>query len=563
VSRFGTAAVLLLLSLAYAEPGLAESASPEVQACLLSLRDGERARAEAVLGPLEALPYVQADLSVDPEARSVRGTVSLSWSAVGPTRAVQLRLTPNAFGHAAVRLHQPLVNGEPATLFPVSDDLVRVDFPHPLAAGERIRLDVQLTARVPRGAGGGGASLLSSLSLAGAGERTDHGAFSAQEDMLSLVGIVPRPPLLRPDGTVGDGPTGVGDLALYNPANVFLSVSVPSGWRAFAAGAALGETPALGGGTRFRYAIAAARDVVVLVARGYQVARREMSGVALESWFPESLRRPGERLLDQASTLLRAMERRLGPMPYRTLRLVGAPLSGGAGGMEFPGLITVSTPLVQLVENPGRALGLSGLELPPGTAEALSSLVDFTLAHELAHQWFPALVGSDPIAAPLADEALAQAVALLAVEWTQGAAAAKAVDGQQVSGAYTMWRALGGQDGPADRPTSDFPDEMTYAALVYGKGPGLHARQRALVGEGAFLADLRGYVEAHRWGWVDANSLTAFLAQRHPGQAQALRALQRRWWSEAHGDEDLGGSDGAGPLPSEAELEKLLKQLEH
>jgi hypothetical protein len=555
---------LLVLALSLVSSGAsAEQAAPEIQACLLSLREGERARAEAVLGPLDRLPFLEAELTVDPQNRDVQGTVSLTWTAERPTRAVELRLTPNAFGRSLVRLHQSRVNGEPASLVAVSEDLVRVDLPHPVGAGERLRVELQLQARVPRAAGDG--SLLSSLSISGSGERTDHGAFSVQEDVVSLVGILPRPPLTRPDGTQGAGPSGIGDLALYDPANVLLSVTVPRGWRAISAGEALGETPAAGGATRFRFAIAATRDAVLLVTRGHRLARRQVGGVTLESSFPEGLSRVGERLLDQAAQLLQALERRLGPTPYRTLRVVAAPLTGGAGGMEFPGLVTVSTPLVQLAENPGKALGISGVDLPSGSTEALASLVEFALAHELAHQWFPGLVGSDPIAAPVADEALAQALALLAVEWLKGASAARAVDGMQVSGTYRLWRALGGTDAAADRPTSAFPDEMTYAALVYGKAPGLHARQRALLGDGAFLADLRAYVDAHRWGWADAGSLTAFLAGRHPSQAPALRQLQRRWWSEAHGDEDLGGADAASlpGVPSEAELDKLLRQIEH
>ncbi|MGO8969718.1 MAG: aminopeptidase [Myxococcaceae bacterium] len=536
----------------------AELPSPEVQACLTSLREGEQARAEAALGPLSALPFLEADLVVEPEDRSVTGKVSYSWTLHAPSHSLELRLTPNAFGNAPVRLHQPLVNGEPATLAPVTDDVVRVEFPRPLPAGQRVRLELQLVAHVPRGEPD--TSVLTSLSTDSAGRAADHGAFSAQPGVLSLVGILPRPPVTLPDGSRGAGPTGIGDLALYDPANVLLSVSVPRGWQAVAAGAALGETPTAKGGTRFRFGIAATRDVVLLVTRGYRSARREVSDVTVESFFPEELARPAERLLDEAATLLEAMERRLGPTPYRTLRVVAAPLTGGAGGMEFPGLVTVSTPLVQLTEHPGHTLGIPEADLPAGATEMLGALLDFALAHELAHQWFPGLVGSDPIAAPVADEALAQAVALLAVEWTQGAEAAHAVEVQQVSGGYHLWRSLGGQDAAADRPTSAFPDETTYAALVYGKAPGLHARQRALLGDAAFVRDLRVYVDTHRWGWADSSTLTALLAQRHPGQAQALRALQRRWWSEAHGDEDLGGAETG--LPSEAEVEKLMRQIE-
>jgi hypothetical protein len=554
---------LLLLLLALPRAAAAAPGSPEVQACLTSLRDGERARAEAVLGPLEALPFFEADFVVEPDERTVTGKVAYTFTTHGPSNSLELRLTPNAFGNSPVRLHQPTVNGEPATLSPVADDLVRVDFPRGVPSGQPVRVEVQLIARVPRGEAD--ASVLSSLSLGASGDRTDHGAFSAQRDAVSLVGILPRPPLTLPGGGRGAGPSGIGDLALYDPANVLLSISVPSGWQAVAAGAALGETSAGRGGTRFRFGIAAARDVVVLVTRGNRTAHRDVGSVTLETSFPAALSRQASQLLDQGAELLRAMERRLGPTPYRTLRVVAAPLTGGAGGMEFPGLLTLSTSLVQLSENPGRALGLPEAEMPPGAAEALGSLLEFALAHELAHQWFPGLVGSDPIGAPIADEALAQALALLALEWTKGADAARAVQAQQVTGAYQAWRALGGQDAPADRATSAFPDETTYGALIYGKAPGLHARQRALLGDEAFFQDLHAYVDANRWGFVDSSSLTALLAQRHPGQAQALRALQRRWWSEAHGDEDLGSPEAAAlpGMPSWSDLEKLMKQIEN
>ena len=221
------AATLAGLLLLLPGTGSALEASPEVQACLTSLRDGERARAEAVLGPLEALPFFQADLVVEPEERTVTGRVSLTWTPAAESRSLDLRLTPNAFGASVVRLHVPTVNGEPGTLLPVSDDVVRVEFPRALPKGARARVEVELVARVPRGQAA--ASVLSSLSLGASGERTDHGAFSAQPDAVSLVGILPRPPLTLPDGSQGAGPSGIGDLALYDAANVLLSVTVPAG----------------------------------------------------------------------------------------------------------------------------------------------------------------------------------------------------------------------------------------------------------------------------------------------------------------------------------------------
>ena len=130
-------AATLLVGLLLLLPGRGSAleASPEVQACLTSLRDGEQARAEAVLGPLEALPFFEADFVVEPEERTVTGKVSLTFSPPAESRSLELRLTPNAFGASLVRLHQPVVNGEPATLVPVSEDVVRVEFPKALPKG--------------------------------------------------------------------------------------------------------------------------------------------------------------------------------------------------------------------------------------------------------------------------------------------------------------------------------------------------------------------------------------------------------------------------------------------
>jgi len=333
-----------------------------------------------------------------------------------------------------------------------------------------------------------------------------------------------------------------------------LSVEVPVGLAVLSNGAVADSSPSGGGRQRIRFAETELLPsyLVALVAGPLVGSPEDLAGdVPVRTWaLPEKahLAHFGQQAALAALPRLQAY---FGlPYAFGKLDQVAIP-EFEAGAMENAGLITYRE----------LALLVDPVSAPLSVQKRIAEVV----THELAHQWFPGLVGSDPISAPVADEALAQAVALLAVEWTHGADAARAVDAQQVTGAYLAWRGMGGEDAAADRPTSAFADEMSYGALVYGKAPGLHARQRALLGEGAFVQDLRAYVDTHRWGWADSSSLTALLAQRHPGQASALRALQRRWWSEAHGDEDLGSAEtGAVPgVPSWSEVEKLMRQIEH
>jgi len=197
----------------------------------------------------------------------------------------------------------------------------------------------------------------------------------------------------------------------------------------------------------------------------------------------------------------------------------------------------------------------------------LERTLEFTVAHEVAHQYFASLVGSDPIHAPVVDESLAQYAALLYVEWKHGRGAADALRKEALVSSYHLYRLSGGKDGRADRPTSDFADEFEYGALVYGKAPLLHHASRQLVGDVAFLQALRAYVDAYRFKWACKDCFTRELAKASPGNAKRLEGLRVRWWQEAHGDADLGKADlgamlGAQGLGDLGDLKDLQLELD-
>ena len=95
--------------------------------------------------------------------------------------------------------------------------------------------------------------------------RGDYGAFSAADDTVSLVGLMP---MLVPEvaGHRFDAPAGLGDLGSFAPSNFLLSVTAPTPWRVVANGQAVGEVPTGKGATRFAYAVGVAR-----VHRGFAV----------------------------------------------------------------------------------------------------------------------------------------------------------------------------------------------------------------------------------------------------------------------------------------------------
>jgi hypothetical protein len=576
--------VLLLLVSA---PALA-GGSPEVQLCLQHLKSAEKERAAKALGPLEDLPLYRVQLEVDPAKREVKGRVQVEVRAKGRTLSeVYLRVTPNATTGKTVTLADPKVDGKPVKMERPEPTLIRLPLDPPLESGAMATVEVSLQARVPHAKKNVG-SLLGALGSSG--PPGDYGAFSSTSDFVSLVGIVPMMPPMNADGTPWAGPSGIGDLALYDPSHVLATVSVPAGWDVHATGVAMGEVPEKNGVTRFSYAAALVRDFPVFVSRGYESVSKTVDGVTVESFYATRNAAVGKRVLGYTASALEVFDKKLGSLPYKHFRVVEAPLSDGAGGMEFQGLITIGTSLYRGVADPNSIFeGVPGMEMLQGMMQSMGAAqggglagdaspfgnitktlertLEFTVAHEVGHQYFAGLVGTDPIKDPVADEALTQYASVLYFEWAHGKAAAESLRQETLVSSYHLYRMSGGEDGPAHRPTETFSSSMEYGAIVYGKAPLMFHAARKLVGEDTFQRALRSYVDTYRYKWACADCFRKELAKASPSHSTALERIQKRWWEEAKGDEDLGAPSleslmgGMGDMKLDPQTQKMLEEM--
>ncbi|MBL8935576.1 MAG: aminopeptidase [Archangium sp.] len=561
----------LVVALVLCQPALADELAPELQLGLKSLRAQELARLEKAAGPLAEQPLYRADLTVDVTNRKVVGRVALTWTVKGPAlEEVYLRTTPNAAHTDAVAVMNAMVNGQPAVLEHPDATLWRVKLPIEAVEGTVVQVDVQVQAKVPAQPTPGE-------------EVLDHGAFAASPEFASLVGLMPMVPPEKANGELFSAPSGMGDLSAFAPSSFLVSVSVPRGFQVVMPGAALGEVPEPNGRVRFTNAIVGSRDFPIFVARGLEKLTATAGDVTVEAWATKG-HANAKVVLDHAVYAVKELHKRVGPFAWNTFRVVEAPLARGAGGMEFPGLVTVASSLVSGASDPLAALGLSGLGADPAMnalvgpmlKDLLKTSLEFTVLHEVAHQYFACLVGSDAVDEPVADEPLTQHVALLLLEWRKGKKAANDVREGQVKMAYQLWRMMGGRDSKANRPTGEFTSTTEYAGIVYGKAPLLFDAQRKLVGEETWERTLKAYVEQSRYRWVTSKTVTEVAAKQSPSQARQLELLRRRWLEETHGDEDVGtmsledllqgaqqGTGSDAQLDPEAMklLNDLLKQL--
>ncbi|MBX7097800.1 MAG: aminopeptidase [Myxococcaceae bacterium] len=533
--------------------------SVESQLCARSLRPGELERLEQAQGPLDGSDLTRAELELDVGKRRVAGAWHLLATVplAGEPR-LTVRAAANVVAPGAVRLLKLKLDGRPARVSERDGGLWVVALPPGVRPGDRVELEARLEATIPRAA-------VDTDALGAAMGVEDFGLLAATGEVVNLAGLFPL--VERKERAAP--PSGLGDLTAASPQRFLVTVTASKGYRVLASGAQLADAPLPDGRGRFSFAVAGARDFGLLALKGAQVETRRVGEVTVEAWAGPGETEGARRMADTAAQSLEALEARLGPSPYATLRVVSFRLTGGAGGAEFPGLVTVSQQQVKGGADPLEALGLPGFQQLPGAKALLPAVealrrdaLELTVEHEVAHQYFAVLVGSDPVEHPATDEALAQHVALLLHEWRRGAAAAQATRQRELVLGYQVFRFWGGEDEAADRPTTDFRSATEYSALVYGKAPLLYDAERALLGDAAWQEALRRYVAASRWRLAEPRGLTRVAQTLAPAQAQALEQLHTRWWDEAHGDEDLGPMALQAPslAGTDAQTRKLFEQ---
>ena len=197
------------------------------------------------------------------------------------------------------------------------------------------------------------------------------------------------------------------------------------------------------------------RDVVVAAAADYRTTQVLVGDtvvrVAARPGFPAAA------VMRAAKVAVAKLEARLGPYPYRVLRIVQ---TAGGFGMEGPGVAWIPTGV--------------------GTAN-----LAYLVTHEIAHQWFYGLVGSDQAREPFADEAPTDFV---------------------TRDILHMRRASRCTAADLDRPIYRY-SKACYYEVVYIQGGNLLAAARTKMGSTAFWAAIRRYLADNRWGLAGTRTL--------------------------------------------------------
>lgn len=458
---------------------------PELDPTSPSLSSGGRAYLEGA--QLTDAPRYALSAQIDPKTGDVDGRMraEVPTAENGELRFRMLAGLPAL--HTGLAVRDVTVDGRKAQ--PRVDQAL-LTVPAPKTSSGKVVVGARFTYRVPR-AGTTHGRPLTQATIALLSRRADSSQFGHWF------------PVWLPPGADGDPAlSGFGDIGNFAAGAITARVRVPRGWDV-ASGGITADRREADGETTVTESGVGLRDLSLVVARGVQSAEARAGDVTVRATGPRSIDVDGTART--AAAALQTLADRFGPYPWSEVDVIAVSLGPDAGGMEWPG-----------------AVWIDGLADGPQSAA-------LTIDHELAHQWWHALVGNDSIRAPVVDEPLAQYS--MCVVAAAGGAGCDGLAGPGGRG--------GGRTECADRPTTAFASSAQYGALIYDQAPGFYVDLASSVGTDETTAALAGVVTRHAFGVITPAELRDELVAAFPQQADTVRAL----W-----DRDIG-PPGCGVSP--------------
>lgn len=513
---------------------------------------------------LSDLPLYQIDMDLNPILGTIKVHQEVNYKNISQDAISEIvfRTFPNAphlvqdqKGLSLV-LKNLTVQGTPSTAEPIHSTAFRVSFSQPLLPGQRTRIGMDYHLNIPilkKGIDSMGSDISAMLAqLRGNQKPEGYGKFSRRDGVFNLGFFYPIIPARHNKGWDTFLSTGLGDVAHLNVANYLVKLRVPKNMMVASSGIKLGDLP-LGPNPSDKKEVyllgTALRTFAVQLSTRYAVVDKKVGKTNVRYFYIEEQQSKPRVQLNQAAKALRVFEKLFGSYPYPELDIAQAYLKGQAGGIEYPGLVTVAAGLTQ------KATGKTPMQDLLSALFRETKTTEFVIVHEIAHQWWYSLVGSDSNRHPFLDEALANYTAVLYFEAVYGQSAAAQQIETQLTLPYQAFKMMGGVDGVVNRSVNDFSSQLEYAALVYGKGGYFFHTLRKVFGKKAFLRFLRAYASSYAFKIAQPNDMLR-IASRVFAKPKKVKSLYRRWMLETHADQDIKMQDFA-------DLNKLLPALKN
>ncbi len=442
---------------------------------------------------LASMPRYQMQLELDDAASTLTGSMTVTFpnETGSALDFVPFRLYPNAsyYEEGQTSIGRVSVDGiDVAPRFDDSGTVLFVDLSHPLPPGESRTVALDFSTVIPSNASGSFGILNHDI---------DAGRFVLADWYPVVAGWDSSGWRLEPPNEQGD-PT-FSTTSLYD-----VELTAPAGYEVFSTGDA-----AWLDGRTVRIESGPVREFALVLARGLDTRSALAGDTMVHIHVDPAHVEIGQHLLEVAVAALEFYNGTFGDYPFRELDIVETDLSL-AYGVSWSGIVFVDETQLSLAADNVAAL-------------------DFTVFHELGHQWWGAAIGADSNDHTFMVEGLTNATALLAQAAVQGPdAAASSLYAWMVTPYLNMLAGSG--DAVVDVSIFDQPPTAPISTLAYGKGGLGFLAIRNEIGDAAFRTALGSYADRFRLGIAEPVDL---LTEFEIASGRSLHDLWSLWFESA------------------------------
>ena len=446
-------------------------------------------------GVLDGLPGAseyRIDLNIGESFTTIDGRQQVYYTnrEEVPLDRIFLRLFPNALGGEMVVSAVQVGGIEVGTEYRFERTALEVLLPQPLVPGQSavLALDYRITAPETLDKG--------------------YGLISYTRDILALDTPYAAIPVYDDEGWNVETPPANADTS-YNDASFYLvRVTAPAAIDLVATGVAVDQERGSIAQT-VTFALGPARDFFIAGSTRYVSRTAQLGETQVNSYALEGEEEAAGVVLDAAVNALRIFEQRFGTYPYTELDVAATPML--ALGIEYPGTVGISEKVYDPGENPDRRRQVQVLES--------------TVAHEVAHQWFYNLAGNDQVDEPWLDEAAAE---YLMCTYFLDRYGQEAAQGCRESW-EARWDRVDRLPKAVGLPAGEY-EPKEYSPIVYGRGPLFLAALADRMSQQVFDQFLAGYVAHFRWEIATAAD---FRSMAEDACGCELDDLYREWLDPA------------------------------
>lgn len=403
---------------------------------------------------------IQPESFNSPEGLLLQGTVSVFYTNKEdrPLSDIYFHLYPNLPGYGGqMRIQAVAIDDQDATWeMAAEDDALRLSLPAPLPLGASTNITLNYEA------------------LVRAHPQQGYNIFSFTDGTAALAGFYPAVAVYDEEGWNIETPPIYGDAIYLDIALYQVKLTVPAGMIVAASGSLADEAVHSDGTKTLTFASGPIREFYLAMRNDFGVISETVDGIMVNSYYPPELEADGKLALQYAVDSLRVFNKSFGPYPYAELDVVATPTT--AGGVEYPGIVVIA-------EN---VYTQNGIFFP------------HVVAHEVAHQWWYGMVGSDQVDEPWLDESLTNYSTILYWEETAGEETATDVIDTFFLGPYRR-----AQNQEADQRVLGSVFDYTqsdYSTFIYGKGPLFFDALRREVGKETYLEIMQRYFNDYKYG---------------------------------------------------------------